>query len=85
MKPAKVTGDRAVLGFFLTASGLHCYAACGISVTLQEIEPASPALEGRFLTTGPPGKSLEGSNFLPFVSAVAQGSLFTISSASSSL
>ena len=59
--------------------------SCGISVPLQEIEPASPALEGRFLTTRPPGKSLEGSNFLPFVSAVAQGSLFTISSASSSL
>ena len=59
--------------------------ACGILVPQPGIKPASPALEGRFLTTGPPGKSLEGSNFLPFVSAVAQGFLFTISSASSSL
>ena len=32
---------------------------CGISLTVPQpgIEPASPALEGRFLTTGPPGKS----------------------------
>ena len=30
----------------------------GILVSQPEIEPASPALEGRFLTTGPLGKSL---------------------------
>ena len=35
--------------------GLSCSAACGISPD-QLIEPASPALQGRFLTTGPPGK-----------------------------
>ena len=31
--------------------------ACGVSVFWSEIEPRSPALEGGFLTTGPPGKS----------------------------
>ena len=37
--------------------GLSCPAACGILVPRTGIEPASPALEGRFFTTGPPGKS----------------------------
>ena len=32
--------------------------ARGILVSRPEIEPASPAVEGEFLTTGPPGKSL---------------------------
>ena len=40
----ELTGPRA--------RGLSCPAACGITV------PASPALEGGLLTTGPPGKSL---------------------------
>ena len=34
-----------------------CPAACGISVPQPEIELTSPALEGEFLTTGPPGKT----------------------------
>ena len=34
-----------------------CPVACGILVPQPGIEPASPALEDRFLTTGPPGKS----------------------------
>ena len=33
---------------------------CGILVHQPGIEPMSPALEGGFLTTGPPGKSLYG-------------------------
>ena len=33
--------------------------ACGILVPRAGIKLASPALEGGFLTTGPPGKSLE--------------------------
>ena len=37
--------------------GLNCPAACGILVPRPGIEPASPALEGGFFTTGPPGKS----------------------------
>ena len=59
--------------FFLAALGLHCGvrvslvvargvsfpATCGILVPRPGIEPASPALEGEFLTTGPPGKSQE--------------------------
>ena len=32
--------------------------ACGISVPRPGIEPTSPALHSRFLSTGPPGKSL---------------------------
>ena len=31
-------------------------AACGILVPQPRIEPASPVLQGRFLTTGPPRK-----------------------------
>ena len=37
---------------------LSCSEACGILVPWPGIKPASPALQGRFLTTGPPGKSL---------------------------
>ena len=37
--------------------GLSCPTACGILVPSPEVEPVSPALEGGFLTTGPPGKS----------------------------
>ena len=36
---------------------LSCSTACGILVSQAGIEPISPALQGRFLTTGPPGKS----------------------------
>ena len=35
-----------------------CSAACGILVPGPGTELVSPELEGRFLTTGPPGKSL---------------------------
>ena len=41
----------------VVAHGLSCSAARGILVSRPGIEPASPALQGRFLTTGPPGKS----------------------------
>ena len=37
--------------------GLSCPTTCGILVSRWGIELASPALPGRFLTTGPPGKS----------------------------
>ena len=46
------------MGSVVAAHGLICPAACGILVPRPGIEPASPALEGGFLTTGPPGKSL---------------------------
>ena len=58
--------DRSFF-FFLAASGLGCstwgfFVACASLVALRHprpgIEPASSALEGEFLTTGPPpGKS----------------------------
>ena len=35
-----------------------CATACGILVPRPEIEPMSPALQGGFLTTESPGKSL---------------------------
>ena len=35
---------------------LSCPEACGILVPRPGIEPVSPALAGKFLTTGPPGK-----------------------------
>ena len=41
----------------VVACGLSCPAARGILVPQPGIEPESPALEGRFFTTGPPGKS----------------------------
>ena len=37
---------------------LSCPVAYGILVPGTGIEPTSLALEGRFLTTGPPGRSL---------------------------
>ena len=38
--------------------GLSCSVACGILVPQPEIKPSSPALKGKFLTPGPPRKSL---------------------------
>ena len=43
--------------FFVAAPRLSCSVACGILT-----EPTSPALQGRFLTTEPPGKS-QGKGF----------------------
>ena len=37
--------------------GLSCPSAHGIGVPWPGIEPTSPALQGRFLSTGPPGTS----------------------------
>ena len=45
-------------GFSLfVVRGLSCPMECGILVPQSGIEPTSLALEGRFLTTGPRGKS----------------------------
>ena len=44
-------------GLVVAARRLSCFTACGILVPQPGIKPTSPALEGRFLTTGPPGKS----------------------------
>ena len=45
------------MGSVVVACGLSCSLACGILVTWSGIEFTSPALVGRFLTTGQPGKS----------------------------
>ena len=50
-----VAPDR--VGSVVVARGLSCPTACGIFVPQLGIEPASPALEDGFFTTGPPGKS----------------------------
>ena len=45
-------------GFSLVlVCGLRCPAACGNLSSLTRYWTMSPALEGRFLTPGPPGKS----------------------------
>ena len=41
--------------FYVLVFGLE---ACGILAPQPGIEPTPPALEGKVLTTGPPGKSL---------------------------
>ena len=41
----------------VVAHGLRCPLVCGILVPGPRIEPVSPVLVGKFLTTGPPGKS----------------------------
>ena len=38
--------------------GLSSPSVCGTLVSPPGIEPVFPALQGRLLTTGPPGKSL---------------------------
>ena len=45
-------------GSLAVALGLSGPSACGILVPGPGTEPVSPALQGRLLTTGPPGKSL---------------------------
>ena len=47
------------VGSVVVAHGLSCPAACGILVPRAGMEPASPALEGEFFTTGPRVKSLD--------------------------
>ena len=43
---------------FAVPHGLSCSSACGILVPQPGIEFTCSALDGKFLTTGPPGKSL---------------------------
>ena len=44
-------------GSIVVARGLSSPEACGILSPQTGIKPMSPALEGGFFTTGPPGKS----------------------------
>ena len=52
------TGVLEHVGSVFVARGLYCLAPCGILVPPPGFKPTSPTLEGRFLTTGPPEKSL---------------------------
>ena len=47
-------------GIYMVTHGFSCPAAYGILVFQPGIEPESPALQGGFLTTQPPGMSLSG-------------------------
>lgn len=47
----------AVCSSFCCTCTFSCSAACGTLAAWPRIETLSPALEGKFLTTGPPGKS----------------------------
>ena len=58
---------------FVVAWGLSCPKACGILVPGTGIEPVSPALEGEFLTTGPPGRSLQWCSFEGSLQGLAGG------------
>ena len=54
------------------------HEACGVLASQPGIKPAPPALEGKVLTTGPPGKFL-GSLFCsidPYVCFCANTTLF---------
>ena len=46
------------MGSVVVVYRLSCPTACGILDPRPGIKPASPELEGRFFTTGPPGRSL---------------------------
>ena len=52
------------MGSVVVARRLSCPAARGFLVPRPGIEPVSSALEGRILTTGPPGKSLSEKFFI---------------------
>ena len=46
------------MGSVVAALGFSCSEACGILVLTRDGTHVPAALQGRFLTTGPPGKSL---------------------------
>ena len=56
-----VLGLSYGMGLVVAAFRHSCSVACGILTPQLGIEPVSPALEGGFLTTGPPGESLDPS------------------------
>ena len=51
-------GSRVHAGSAAAKRGLSCPMACGILVPQPGIKPTFSAVEGGYLTTGPPGKSL---------------------------
>ena len=49
--------DATWLLWLWRMQGFSCSVAYGVLVPQPGIKPVSPALQGRFFTTGPPGKS----------------------------
>ena len=62
----------AAHGIFATC-GLNCPGACGILVPRPGMELMSPALQGGFLTDGPPGKSPFSSSLNDVLAGTGEG------------
>ena len=60
------------------AHGLSCPGVSGILAPQPGIKPMSPALEGRFLTTRPPGKSPKYTLLIPFLMVFPKGLSLTL-------
>ena len=72
MNPLAVAhGLRNVWAQQLAVHGLSCSSAYGILVPQSGIKPVSSALQGGFLTTGPPGKSVFSFSTLSVVLAMS--------------
>ena len=56
--PSACTGSSCSAGSPVVALRFSCPKTCGTLVHRPGMELVSPALEGRFLTPGPPGKPL---------------------------
>ena len=65
-------------GSFVAMGRLSSPAACGILVPQPGLEFASPALKGRFSTTGLPGKSHQFSCLLPSVTSDVKSEVIQI-------
>ena len=50
-------GAQSTQASVVATHGFSCPQHCGILVPWPEMKPSEPALQGRFSTTGPPGKS----------------------------
>ena len=70
----------AAHGLCVVAHRLSCSSACGVLVPQPGIEFTCSASEGKFLTTGPPGKSLFTVLFLEFWSPWSSQTLSSFSS-----
>ena len=57
------------MGSVIAAHWLSCPVACG-NLSRPGVKPVSPVLEGRVLTTGPPGKSYFGFFLRPDTSKI---------------
>ena len=60
------------------AHGFSFPGVCGILAPRPGIKPTSPALEGRFLTTRAPGRSLRYTLLVPFLMVFPKGLSLTL-------